>query len=152
MKHPMHYKLLLCIFLLPISVTHAMETLNLDEKIYTLFLENKQTEAQKILPRNEQKIASLFMYGTNQNNVNFMQWLLNTKKPLFDSLTIQESLRISQNNHQRTEIAQLLENYIEDERKALGLELERYIDIQIAKISNHQNYLDDTPECKCIIS
>jgi hypothetical protein len=137
--------------------THAMDmnNENLDEQIYRLFLENKQTEARQILPRNQEKITSLFIYGINRDNANFMQWLLTTKKPLFDSLPIQESLRISQqNNH--NEITYLLKNYIQNEREALSRELEKYIDTEIAKINNHQYYLDkttdETPECKCIIS
>ena len=181
----MKHTLLLSLFLVPVSAIQAMEIVvgssDLDEKVYTFFTNNQQVEAKKILPRDEAKIASLFVYGVKKNNVSFMQWLLTTEKPLFDSLPLQEALKLSR-SYDREKIKQLLENYHQTEHDKLQQELAIYVQNEIAKIEKLKtpkkdcnNYIENSvsmpkpyekvpsvvtdkqknikldPECKCII-
>jgi len=135
MKHP----LLFCILLLPIATTHAMKITKaspLDEKIYTFFLDNKQTEAKNIFPHEQEKITSLFAHGITKNNVDFIRWILVTNKPLFDSPCVQQSFNFSR-GYDRSEITHLLENYIETEKKKLQQELDMYAATERDKIRQH---------------
>lgn len=84
--------------------------LKLAEEAYKLFLNNKPKLSTK-LPRNQVDVSDLFLYGIEQNNINFMRWLLNTRKPYFQSPLIDRSLANSkQLNH--NEITQLLNDYV----------------------------------------
>lgn len=84
--------------------------LKLAEEAYKLFL-NKKPELSKTLPRNQVDVSDLFLYGIEQNNINFMHWLLSTRKPYFGSLLLDRSLAHSKKLNY-DEITQLLNDYV----------------------------------------
>ncbi len=88
--------------------------LNPDEEIYKLFLDNKRKIIRKIIPYNYHDISNIFFYGIQQDNVIFMQWLLDTTKPCFNSYLAKGSLERSKQLN-RHEITQLFESYIKDQ-------------------------------------
>jgi hypothetical protein len=90
--------------------------LNPDEEVYKLFLDNKQKIAIEIISHSHHGISAVFSYGVKKNNINFMQWLLDTKKPRFDSYLLEGSLTRSKQLKHR-EITQLFESYIENQRE-----------------------------------
>lgn len=146
----MKHRLLLSLFLISVPTIHAMEIVvensDLDEKIYTFFTNNKEIEAKKILPRDERMIVSLFLYSVKKNNIPFMQWLLTTKKPLFDSLPLQEALKLSR-SYDREKIKQLLESYYQTEQDKLQQELAIYVQNEIAKIEKLTTPKTDSNNC-----
>lgn len=160
----MYHRLLLCLLIVPISAIHSMELTKMIEqnkKVYTLFIQTHYTEAKKIIPRDQYALTSLFRYGIDQNNTKFIQWLLNTKKPLFDERCVQESFTISsQYNH--VEITNTLNTYINAGKDERYRELQIYIIQEISKMdlseeeldepSNSQSYINNIPGCRCIIS
>lgn len=147
----MHHKLLLGLLLLSISATHGMETVEntpKHETIYSLFINNQHAEAKKIMPHSQHALTPLFMHGIEQNNASFIQWLLDTKKPLFDEHCVQESYKSSSN----PEITLLLVNYITAEKDKRQQELHVYAQRQATNIAKHKVTKNNQPECTCIIS
>ena len=158
----MDYKLILSLLLCAASTTHGMETeesTKKNEKIYTLFVQ-QNAEAKKIVPHNQHELTSLFMYGNQHNDPDFIQWLLTIRKPLFEDPCVQEAYKHSSN----TEITRILVNYISAERDKRQLELNAYAKKQnahIKKCKDEQimqtqsidlNQPHDQPECRFIIS
>lgn len=84
--------------------------LKIEEEAYQLFCHNKPQLIIKIAHKNQNAVRALFLYGIQQNNLQFMQWLLHTKKPhhLSRLLDYAQEEAKSLNRH---DITRLLENY-----------------------------------------
>ena len=137
----MLYKSLLCTLLLATSTTYTMEIVKdseLNKKIYALFITNQETEALIALPRNDENATtSLFVHGVTTNNSLFMQWLLDTKKPLFDSPYMQSALKTAE-NYTHDKIYLLLDGYIREKKFKLTQELDTYAKTQREYIAQYQ--------------
>ena len=158
----MHHRLIFNLLLCAIPAIHGMETeesTKKNEKIYTLFVQ-QNAEAKKIIPHNQFELTSLFMYGDKQNNPDFIQWLLTTRKPLFEDPCVQDTYKHSSN----TEVTHILVNYISAEKIKRQLELDAYAKTQSTHIKKYRdqqnmqakdtdlNQPHDQPEYRCIIS
>ena len=165
----MNYKLLFCILLLSTTTAYTMEedkkALELNKKIYALFVANQHQEARLHLPHNNKEATtSLFIHGAIKNNVDFMQWLLNNKKPLFDYPCITSALKAAHDcdhNGDHHKMYTLLDQYIRHNKYAAQQESDRYVKIHADKCTilfNQMNQeekqlrIDDDPQCQCIIS
>ncbi len=171
----MLYKLLLCTLLVSASTAYTMEPVNflkiistleinyrsnlsgLNKTIYELFLDNNITEAKKILPRKEEEITSLLVYSCHTNNSNFLEWILHTKKPLFDSSCVQNVLEYAK-FYSHNASTPIFNKYVEQEKKKLQQELDKYVRteeqriIQYKKASLKNTQTNDDHACLCIIS
>jgi hypothetical protein len=158
----MNHILLFSLLLGTVSVTYSMETEENTQKnktIYALF-KTQHTEAKKIVPHNQQELTSLFLYGDQQKDPDFIQWLLTIRKPLFEDPCIQETYKHSSNSA----VTLLLVNYISAEKNKRQQEHNTYIKTQsayIKKCKDEQlaqayniplNQPHDQPDCRCIIS
>lgn len=59
--------------------------LHQEEETYILFLHKKPNLIIKIIPYNQHDIANILLYGIEQDNVDFIQWILGTYPPTSDS-------------------------------------------------------------------
>ena len=162
----MLYKLLLCTLLVSASTAYTMEPENvlktistleinyrsnlpgLNKTIYDFFLDNNITEAKKRLPRKEEEITSLLVYSCHTNNSNFLEWILHTKKPLFDSSCVQNVLEYAI-FYRHVTSTPIFNKYIEQEKQQLQQELDKYTKIEAQKIMHYKN---NDPACQCITS
>jgi hypothetical protein len=89
--------------------------LMLEEEVYKLFLSHKKNLVIHIIPRRGKSniMRTIFFYGIQQNNLSFIQWLLDTEKPHYESLLIDKYFKYA-NSCNHTEIAQLFKNYRHD--------------------------------------
>lgn len=164
----MNYKLLFCILLLPTTTTYTMEedkkALELNKKIYALFVANQHQEARLHLPHNNKEATtSLFIHGAIKNNVDFMQWLLKNKKPLFDCPCITSALKAA-HDCDHHEIYKLLDLHVRQNKYAIQQENDRFNKIKFDEFTHLLNkmspeeqqsqkkLIDDMSECRCIIS
>jgi hypothetical protein len=148
----MRYTLLLSFFLCTVYTAHSMEiekVVNKNEEIYTFF-KKQQGGAKKIIPSNQHELTSIFKYGIEQNNPDFIQWLFATKKPLFDEHCIQEAYKHSSN----PKITYLLVDYITTGKNKRQQELNAYITQQTADIIQEYPELNkaENKDSICIIS
>lgn len=141
----------------PVNVLKIVSTLEinyrsnlsgLNKTIYELFLDNNITEAKKRLPRKEEEITSLLVYGCHTNSSTFLEWILHTKKPLFDSSCVQNVLEYTI-VYRHNASTPIFNKYIEQEEKKLQQELDEYIRTEVKKIAQ---YKSDDQACLCIIS
>jgi hypothetical protein len=123
-----------------------------EEETYKLFLSHKKNLIISIVLRRGKPeiIRDIFFYGIKQNNVQFMQWLLNVKKPHYESQLISDSFKYADSLH-HTEIAQLFKNYRHEGTR-------KYWDVKNIETKEPLVTLDDSPEISknlhksCIIS
>ena len=140
------------------------KALELNKKIYALFVANQHQEARLHLPHNNEEATTyLFIHGVIKNDPLFMQWLLKNKKPLFDTPYITKALKIA-NDVNHFEIYQLLDQYSRHNKYAVQQENDKYIKIHADKCTIlfnevnreekqlQKNRIDDDPQCQCIIS
>jgi hypothetical protein len=85
--------------------------LTIQEEAYKLFLNNKKKLIIQIVPKHQPKvIRTLFFYGIEQNNGEFVQWFLNTKKPYYASPLIDDAYKHATSLNYHT-ISRLIKEY-----------------------------------------
>jgi hypothetical protein len=91
--------------------------LTIQEEVYNLFLNNKPKLIIHIVPKHKPEIIrAIFFYGVEQDNDEFMQWLLDTKKPHHDSPLLEDACEYAEfREHYKT--ALVLGEYICDQKE-----------------------------------